>query len=111
MRKSPDFPALLQSFFTQRLIAQRKASPHTIASYRDTFRILLRFAQKHLHKSPAQLVMEDLNAPFILPLRGAGNPSTFGSHPARAGHSQQAAASTTGRLFDSTRDQGSLSCA
>jgi len=32
MRKSPDFPALLQSFFTQRLIAQRKASPHTIAS-------------------------------------------------------------------------------
>ena len=43
MRKSPDFPALLQSFFTQRLIAQRKASPHTIASYRDTFRLLLRF--------------------------------------------------------------------
>jgi integrase/recombinase XerD len=65
MRKSPDFPALLQSFFTQRLIAQRKASPHTIASYRDTFRLLLSFAQKQLHKSPSQLVMEDLNAPFL----------------------------------------------
>jgi site-specific recombinase XerD len=65
MRKSPDFPALLQSFFTQRLIAQRKASPHTIASYRDTFRLLLRFAQKRLRKSPSQLVMEDLNAPFL----------------------------------------------
>ena len=65
MKKSPDFPALLQSFFTQRLIAQRKASPHTIASYRDTFRLLLRFAQKRLHKSPSQLGMEDLNAPFL----------------------------------------------
>lgn len=65
MRKSPDFPTLLQSFFTQRLIGQRKASPHTIASYRDTFRLLLRFAQKRLHKPPSQLVMEDLNAPFL----------------------------------------------
>jgi integrase/recombinase XerD len=65
MRKSPDFPALLQSYFTQRLIAQRKASPHTIASYRDTFRLLLRFAQERLHKSPSQLAMEDLNAPFL----------------------------------------------
>jgi integrase/recombinase XerD len=65
MRKSPDFPILLQSFFTQRLIEQRKASPHTIASYRDTFRLLLRFAQKRLHKPPSQLVMEDLNAPFL----------------------------------------------
>jgi len=65
MRKSPDFPGLLQSFFTQRLIEQRKASPHTITSYRDTFRLLLRFAQTRLHKSPSQLVMEDLNAPFL----------------------------------------------
>jgi site-specific recombinase XerD len=65
MKKSAEFPALLQSFFTQRLIAQRKASPHTIASYRDTFRLLLRFAQKRLHKSPSQLAMEDLNAPFL----------------------------------------------
>jgi site-specific recombinase XerD len=65
MRASPDFPALLQSFFTLRLIGQRKASPHTIASYRDTFRLLLRFAQNRLHKSPSQLAMEDLSAPFL----------------------------------------------
>jgi site-specific recombinase XerD len=65
MKKSLDFPTLLQSFFTQRLIAQRNASPHTIASYRDTFRLLLRFAQKRLHKSPSQLALEDLNAPFL----------------------------------------------
>src|ERR1700745_4055364 len=65
MTLAADFPALLQSFFTQRLIAQRKASPHTIASYRDTFRLLLRFAQKRLHRSPSQLAMEDLNAPFL----------------------------------------------
>jgi len=41
MRDSANLPALLQAFFTTRLITQRKASPHTIASYRDTFRLLL----------------------------------------------------------------------
>ena len=65
MKESPDFSTLLQAFFTQRLIAQRKASPHTISAYRDTFRLLLRFAQKRLHKSPSQLALEDLNAPFL----------------------------------------------
>jgi integrase/recombinase XerD len=65
MKKPTDFPALLESFFTQRLVAQRRASPHTIISYRDTFRLLLQCAQKRLHKPPSQLAMEDLNAPFI----------------------------------------------
>jgi integrase/recombinase XerD len=65
MKKPADFPALLESFFTQRLIAQRRASPHTIVSYRDTFRLLLHFAQERLHKQPSQLTMEDLNAPFL----------------------------------------------
>jgi integrase/recombinase XerD len=65
MKESPDFSTLLQAFFTQRLIAQRKASPHTISAYRDTFRLLLHFAQKRLHKSPSQLALEDLNAPFL----------------------------------------------
>lgn len=58
-------PALLQSFFTDRLIKQRQVSPHTIASYRDTFRLLMRFAHKKLKKPPAKLVLDDLNAPFI----------------------------------------------
>jgi site-specific recombinase XerD len=60
-----DFPALLQAFFTTRLMAQRKASPHTIASYGDTFRLLLQFAQKRLRKPPAQLKLDDLDATFI----------------------------------------------
>jgi len=60
-----DFPALLQAFFTTRLISQRKASPHTIASYRDTFRLLLQFAQKRLRKPIAQLRLDDLDASFI----------------------------------------------
>lgn len=65
MTLAADFPALLESFFTRRLIAQRKASPHTIASYRDTFRLLLQFAQKRLGTPPSQINLEDLNAPFL----------------------------------------------
>jgi hypothetical protein len=45
MKEVANFPSLLEMFFTRRLIAQRKASPHTIASYRDTFRLLLQFAE------------------------------------------------------------------
>ena len=40
------FQSLLQGFFTERLLRQRQASPHTIAGYRDTFRLLLRFASQ-----------------------------------------------------------------
>src|SRR6202048_4903260 len=65
MKDAVGFPSLLEMFFTQRLIAQRKASPHTIASYRDTFRLLLQFAEKRLVKPPSRLTMEDLNAPFL----------------------------------------------
>jgi integrase/recombinase XerD len=65
MKSSPNFPALLQSFFTDRLLGQRNASPHTIASYRDTFRLVLEFAQGSLHKPPSTLALEDLDAPFI----------------------------------------------
>lgn len=45
MKTDTDFPALLQAFFPDRLLHQRQASPHTIASYRDTFCLLLAFAQ------------------------------------------------------------------
>ena len=55
----------LQAFFTERLITQRNASPHTIAAYRDTFRLLLRFAQDQTGKQPFQLDLEDLDAPLI----------------------------------------------
>jgi integrase/recombinase XerD len=59
------FSALLQSFFSERLIHQRQASPHTISSYRDTFRLLLQFAQRRLHKPPSRFALEDINAPMI----------------------------------------------
>ena len=65
MNQPADFPVLLESFFTKRLMAQRRASSHTIASYRDTFRLLLRFAQKRLGKAPSQVTIEALNAPFV----------------------------------------------
>jgi site-specific recombinase XerD len=55
----------LQAFFTERLLTQRGASPQTIASYRDTLRLLLTFAQKQTGKQPYQLDLDDLDAPLI----------------------------------------------
>lgn len=55
---------VLEAFFTERL-AQRQASPHTVASYRDTFCVLLRYAREHLGKPPSRLDFADLDAPFI----------------------------------------------
>jgi site-specific recombinase XerD len=65
MKSSATLAVLLECFFTQRLMNQRQASPHTISSYRDTFRLLLRFAQQRLHKSPARLSFEEIDAPLI----------------------------------------------
>jgi hypothetical protein len=55
----------LQAFFCERLIAQRQASPHTIAAYRDTFRLLLVFAQQRTNIKPHPLDIDDLDAPLI----------------------------------------------
>ena len=65
MSATASFPALLQRFFTQRLMQQRQASSHTIGSYRDTFRLLLHFAQVRLAKPPSQLALEQIDAPLI----------------------------------------------
>jgi integrase/recombinase XerD len=59
------FPALLQRFFTDRLCTQMKASANTIAGYRDTFRLLLRFASERRGKPPTRLRIEDLDADLI----------------------------------------------
>ncbi len=59
------FPALLEAFFTDRLVRQRRASPHTIGGYRDTFRLLLGFARQRLRKEPSGLTIADLDAPLI----------------------------------------------
>ena len=58
-------PALLESYFTDRLMGQRKASPNTIASHRDTFRLLLKYAKQNLKKEPSTLTIEDLDVNFI----------------------------------------------
>lgn len=55
----------LQAFFTDRLIAQKHASAHTIAAYRDTIRLLLAFAAQRAGKPPSDLDIDDLAAPLI----------------------------------------------
>lgn len=59
------FPAVLQQFFTERLLTQQGASPHTVAGYRDTFRLLLRFAAARLGCAPSALRLEQLDASFL----------------------------------------------
>jgi site-specific recombinase XerD len=65
MTTHPNLPGLVQAFFTERLQQQRRASTDTVAGYRDCFRLLLRFAAQRLRKSPSNLSLGDLNAPFI----------------------------------------------
>ena len=59
------FPALLQRYFTDHLCTQMEASANTIAGYRDTFRLLLRFASEQTDKAPTRLRIEDLDAELI----------------------------------------------
>ena len=62
----------MQSFFTERLQGDRRASPNTLAAYRDAFRLLLRFAEQHLGKAPSRIHVDDLDARLI---------SSFLDHP------------------------------
>lgn len=62
----PVFATLLESFFTQRLMKQLSASPHTIKSYRDTFHLLLEFAHVHAKIEPSKLEFENIDTPFIV---------------------------------------------
>ncbi|MGB8418675.1 tyrosine-type recombinase/integrase [Paraburkholderia sp.] len=66
MTTSATLAPLLERFFMQRLMQQRQASPHTISSYRDTFRQFLKFVQQRLHKPPTRLNLEDIDAPLIV---------------------------------------------
>ena len=65
MTDQSNFPTLLEAFFTDRLMRQRQASPNTIASYRDTFCLLLKFTQQRLKKTPSALTIKDLDASCI----------------------------------------------
>ena len=66
MNTSLGLAALLERFFTQRLMQQRQASPHTVSSYRDTFRQFLKFTEQRLHKAPSQLNFQEIDAPLIM---------------------------------------------
>ncbi|MCZ7661759.1 MAG: site-specific integrase [Thermoleophilia bacterium] len=66
MSTAAGFPALLQEFFQRRLLAERGASAHTIASYRDTFELLLRYAENRTGRAPSALTLDDLDAPMVL---------------------------------------------
>src|SRR6266496_2433244 len=132
MRDPASLPSLLQSFFTTRLMTQRKASPHTIGSYRDTFRLLLQFAQKRLRKAPSQLGLDDLDASLVgafledlqnrrrngarsrnlrltairsfFSLRLTGSAGAQRNHPTSTGDSEPTAATRLGGFSDPARD-------
>jgi site-specific recombinase XerD len=63
--KGTTLATLLERFFLDRLMRQRQVSAHTVASYRDTFRLLLQFANRRLHKQPSHLALEEVDAPLI----------------------------------------------
>ena len=57
---------LLESFFSERLVAQQRASPATVATYRDALKLLLVFASKRSDRPPSQLTLGDLDRPVVL---------------------------------------------
>ena len=65
MKPGCNVATLIERYFTERLMRQRNASANTIASYRDTFRLLFMFAQARLRKPPSALTLDDLEAPFV----------------------------------------------
>jgi integrase/recombinase XerD len=82
----------LQAFFTDRLMAQRQASPNTIAGYRDALRLLLSYAAQRLNKQPCDLDIADLDAPLIGAFldhlqRDRGNSARTRNHRLAAIHS------------------------
>jgi integrase/recombinase XerD len=61
-----EFAALVQRFFAERLLQQKNASPRTIAAYRDTFRLLLSYAERKMGKPPAKLALIDFDVTMVL---------------------------------------------
>ena len=61
----PALPALVQKFFSEHLISQKQVSPHTVRSYRDTFRLLLKYTGKTLGRKPVDMMVIDLDSDLI----------------------------------------------
>lgn len=57
---------LLQGFFYDWLVRQRDLSPHTIRSYRDTWKLFLRYAAERHGRPVTKLSLEDLSADQVL---------------------------------------------
>lgn len=79
MNTSPDFPRLLRTFFYEWATQQRNLSPHTIRSYRDTWRLFLRFATEHYHRPVTRLCLEDLTDQVVLGFLDHGEHVRHGS--------------------------------
>lgn len=63
---TPSFATLLQRYFTDHLTRHRAASPRTIAAYRDTFRLLLLFAEQQIGKAPTMISLTELDSELVL---------------------------------------------
>ncbi len=62
----PGFATLVREFFCDRLINQQHVSPHTVAAYRDTMKLLLSFAHKRRQVAQTKLTMDDIDAPIVV---------------------------------------------
>jgi site-specific recombinase XerD len=62
MKPVDPFPRLLHTFFYEWMVQQRNASVHTVRSYRDTWRLFLRFVAQRRKRTVAQLVLSELTA-------------------------------------------------
>jgi site-specific recombinase XerD len=65
MKTNNEFPVLLEAFFTDWMMNQKKVSPNTIAAYRDAFRLLLKYSSTRLKKEPSQFKVKDLSVNLI----------------------------------------------
>lgn len=65
LRHAGTLAPLLEAFFTERLMRQRRASAHTMAAYRDSFRLFLTWAHQQLRKPPSSMMLEDIDAPLV----------------------------------------------
>jgi integrase/recombinase XerD len=68
MKSSPtsEFVRLVQGFFAEHLTRQKNVSPRTVMAYRDSFRLLFAYMQRHRRKAPTQLTLADLEATTLL---------------------------------------------
>lgn len=71
MNSTTDFARLCQSFFSKRLVTQRRASPHTVSAYAQTFRLFLAYAERQLRTPPSKLSLAQLDADLVAGFLGS----------------------------------------